>query len=98
MTDGGFHVGDVSGVGHAIGHGAKSNVQFGPEQADELKLLLIELRQHLSTAPVPEPAKQVMLTRSLPELEQAVTAPNPQEAVKSGLQRISENLEVAGAA
>lgn len=98
MTNGGFHVGDVSGVGHAIGHGARSNVQIGPEQINELKLLMAELRQRLAEAPVPEPAKQVMLTRTLPELEKAVSAPDPKQAVKSGLERISENLEIAGAA
>jgi hypothetical protein len=98
MTNGSFNVGDVSGVGHAIGHGAQSNVQIGAEQANELKQLLGELRQRLSEAPVPEATKQVMLTRALPELEKAIAAPDPQQAVKSGLERISENLEIAGAA
>ena len=98
MANGSFNVGNVSGIGHAIGHGARSNVQLGPEQMDEFKQLMVELRRRISEAPVPEPARQVMLARALPELEKAVTAPDPQQAVKSGLERISENLEVAGAA
>lgn len=98
MAEGSFQVGNVSGVGHAIGHGARSNVQFGPQQADELKQLVSELKQHLAEAPVPEAAKQVILTRAIPELEKAPTTPDPQHAVKSSLERISENLEVAGAA
>ncbi|MGE3109256.1 MAG: hypothetical protein AB7G11_04460 [Phycisphaerales bacterium] len=96
MGHGPFQAGDTSGIGHAIGHGAKSNVRIGTEQSKELSALVKELRQAIADAGLPQRTQQVMLERTIPALEQAPTKPDPKEAVQSGLERVSEQLEGVG--
>lgn len=97
MSQGNFQVGNVSGVGNAIGHGARSNVKIGAEQVDEIKTLIAELRTAIAEAPIPESAKKVLIDRTVPALEQAPTKADPKEAVQNGLERVSEQLEGVGA-
>lgn len=104
MSQGNFRVGDVSGVGHAIGHGAQSNVTMGAKETAELKSLLSELRDAIKDAPIPETAKAVMLNKAVPAMETVTAATpeapegDPKAAVRSGLERISDQLEGIGAA
>ncbi len=110
MSQGNFHVGDVSGIGHAIGHNAQSSVRMGTQQTAELTSLIAELRQAIANAPIPDTSKQIMLDRTIPAMEPApvpqatgtdaapAPAKDPKEAVRSGLERISDQLEGVGAA
>jgi hypothetical protein len=97
VSQGNFQVGDVSGIGNAIGPNARASVRIGAEQANEIKSLIAELRKAIADAPIPEPTKKVLAERTIPALEQAPSKSDPKEAVQNGLERVSEQLEGVGA-
>jgi hypothetical protein len=99
MDDHSVHTGNVSGTGVAIGAGAKAQVTMAPENRDEILKLLQQLHDEIQAAPLGDGAKNA-LSRSIPEMQQAVQSnepQQPQDGIKNGLNRINDQLEAAGA-
>jgi hypothetical protein len=89
--------GDVSGTGIAIGQDVQSTVIINQETRQELNDLLGQLQAEIQKAQIPEGAKDVLLTKAVPEMQQAVQSQDPKSGFQRGLERIDEQLQGAGA-
>jgi hypothetical protein len=95
----GFHVktGDVSGTGIAIGQNVQATVTINQRTQQELVDLVQQLQAEIQKAQIPEGAKRVLLTKAIPEMNQAVQSDDPKSGFKRGLERVDEQLQGAGA-
>src|SRR5262249_45939138 len=86
--------GNITGnTGFAIGQGATANVTItSGVDANQLANLIAQLRKDISDAPIPEPAKKVMLERAVPAIQEGVANKQPEKAV-GGIERINDQLE-----
>lgn len=91
------HTGDVSGTGIAIGQDVQATVTITQGQQQELLDLIKLLQQQIQDAQLPEGTKDVLLTRAVPEMAEAVQSDDPKAGLQSGLERIDEQLQGAGA-
>lgn len=90
-------VGDISGTGIAVGHGAHSKVTITQQSRDEVIGLLETLCKEISNANIPDSAKNVLLNKAVPEMDQAIRSADPKSGLERGLERINDQLEGAGA-
>jgi hypothetical protein len=88
--------GDVSGTGIAIGQDVQSTVSVNQGTQRELLDLLQQLQSDIRGARVPQGAKDVLLTRALPEMEKAARSEDPTSGLQRGLERVDEQLQGAG--
>lgn len=95
----GFHVktGDVSGTGIAIGQNVQATVTINQRTQQELLNLVQQLQAEIQKAQIPEGAKRVLLTKAIPEMNQAVQSDDPKAGFERGLERVDEQLQGAGA-
>ena len=91
------HTGSVSGTGIAIGQDVQSTVTITQGQQQELFDLIKQLQQEIHNAQIPDGAKQVLLEKAVPEMNQAVQSEDPKSGFQRGLERIDEQLQGAGA-
>jgi hypothetical protein len=91
---GNIKTGNISGnQGLAIGQGASANVTItSGVDAGQLANLIAQLRKDINEAPIPEPAKRVMLERAVPAIEEGAAKKQPDKAA-SGIERINDQLE-----
>ncbi|MGD1064502.1 MAG: hypothetical protein ABR860_14690 [Terracidiphilus sp.] len=89
--------GNISGTGIAVGAGAQATVTINQQVQKEVLDLLSQLRDHIQNADLPEGAKKVLLEKAVPEMEQAVHAPEPKAAMSDAIGRINDQLQGVGA-
>ena len=92
-----IHVGNISGSGIAVGHGAQATVTISQQSRDEIASLLERLRNEIRSAGIPESAKKVLLDKAVPGMNEAVRSQDPKSGLERGLERINDQLEGAGA-
>lgn len=92
-----IHVGNISGSGIAVGHGAQATVTISQQSRDEIASLLERLRSEIRSAGIPESAKKVLLDKAVPGMDEAVRSQDPKSGLERGLERINDQLEGAGA-
>src|SRR5256885_16996990 len=93
-----IRTGNVSGTGIAIGTGAQATVSINQETKAELAQLLGELRTAIQTAQLPDGAKNVLLTKAVPDMHEALQTDDPKSGFERGLERIDDQLQGVGAA
>jgi len=89
--------GDISGVGIAVGAGARATVTINQQMQKEVLDLVAQLRDHIQNADIPQGAKNVLLEKAVPEMQQAMQQPEPKPALSHAFERINDQLEGAGA-
>jgi len=89
--------GDVSGTGIAIGQNVQATVTINQQTQHELLDLIQQLQAEIQKAQIPEGAKRVLLTKAIPEMNQAAQSDDPKSGFQRGLERIDEQLQGAGA-
>jgi hypothetical protein len=89
--------GNITGTGIAVGAGAQASVTIDSGAQKELLSLIAALRSHVENSSLPEGAKAVLLTKAVPEMETAAASADPKSGLKSGLQRIDDQLQGVGA-
>lgn len=92
-NSGNITVGNISGQGIAIGHGAKASVQLSAQQQEELATLVKQLLEEIHKADIPDGAKQVLGQKAAVELVEAVSSPDPAPGLSRGLERINDQLQ-----
>lgn len=92
-NSGNIRVGNVSGQGIAIGHGARATVQLSPQQKEDLGGLVKELFAQIQAAEIPEGAKQVLANKAAAEMTEAIAAPDPAPGLSRGLERVNDQLQ-----
>lgn len=90
--------GDVSGTGIAIGQDVQATVTVNQGSQRELLDLLRQLQAEIGAAQLPQGAKDVLLTRAIPEMEKAARSKDPASGLQRGLERVDEQLQGAEAA
>ncbi len=90
---GNITTGDISGTGIAVGAGARATVTINQKTQEELTGLFQLLRAEVQKANLSEGAKNVLLTKAVPEMEAAVRSPDPKPAIQRGLERIDDQLQ-----
>lgn len=95
--NGSITTGNISGTGIAVGTGAQATVTIDSGTQKELLSLIAALRAQVQSSALPEGAKTVLLTKAVPEMEAAAASPDAKSGVKSGLQRIDDQLQGVGA-
>ena len=85
--------GNVSGTGIAIGDHAQATVTFNQQKQDEVLNLLQQLRAEIQKSAISEGAKNVLLTKAVPEMQKAVTSNDPKSGLERGLERVNNQLE-----
>jgi hypothetical protein len=91
------NTGDVSGTGIAIGQDVQATVTINQQTQQELLDLIKQLQTEIQKAQIPEGAKEVLLTKAVPEMQEAVQSQDPQSGFQRGMERIDEQLQGAGA-
>jgi hypothetical protein len=89
--------GNIAGTGIAVGSGAQATVSVDTGAQQELLRLIAALREHVQNSDLPEGAKNVLLTKAVPEMEAAAASPDPKSGLSHGLQRIDDQLQGIGA-
>jgi hypothetical protein len=89
--------GNVSGTGIAVGPHAQASVTITQETKAELAQLLDELRTEIQNAQLPDGAKNVLLTKAVPEMHEALQSDDPKSGFQRGLERIDDQLQGVGA-
>jgi hypothetical protein len=89
--------GDISGQGIAVGPHAQATVTINQQTQKELLDLIQQLQAQIQTAQLPEGAKNVLLTKAVPEMTEAVQSKDPKSGFQRGLERVDEQLQGAGA-
>ncbi|HTW47415.1 MAG TPA: hypothetical protein VMD92_05675 [Acidobacteriaceae bacterium] len=89
--------GNITGTGIAVGSGAQATVTVDAGAQQELLNLIAALRQQVQNSSLPEGARNVLLTKAVPEMEAAATSPDPKSGLAHGLQRIDDQLQGIGA-
>jgi hypothetical protein len=100
MTDKGdknIRVGNISGTGIAVGHGAQAEVTITQQSRDEIIGLLEQLRKDIANASIPDSTKNVLLNKAVPEMAQAIRSTDPKSGLERGFERINDHLEGVGA-
>ena len=92
-----IRTGNVTGQGIAIGPHARASVTINQQTQKELLDLLLQLRSDIQKAQIPDGAKNVLLTKAVPEMEQAVHSADPKSGFERGLERVNDQLQGAGA-
>lgn len=95
--DSSIKTGNVTGTGIAIGHNAQASVTMGAETQKEVLALLQQLRDEIQKANIPDAAKSIILSKAVPEMENAVNSGEPKSGLERGLERINDQLQGAGA-
>ena len=90
-------VGNISGTGIVVGHGAQAEVTITQQGRDEIIGLLEQLRKEITNASIPDNTKNVLLNEAVPEMDQAIRSTDPKSGLERGLERINDQLEGAGA-
>jgi hypothetical protein len=90
--------GNITGTGIAVGSGARATVNIDTQAQQELLGLIAALREHVQNSSLPEGAKNVLLTKAVPEMEAAAASPDPKSGLSHGLQRIDDQLQGIDAA
>jgi hypothetical protein len=89
--------GDVSGTGIAMGTDVQATVTINQQTQQELLDLIQQLQAEIQNAQIPDGAKQVLLTKAVPEMTEAVQSDDPKAGMQRGLERIDEQLQGVGA-
>jgi hypothetical protein len=89
--------GNITGTGIAVGPEARATVTFDARAQQELLDLIAALREQVRNSSLPEGAKNVLLTKAVPEMETAAASPDPKSGLSHGLQRIDDQLQGVGA-
>ena len=89
--------GNITGTGIAVGKNVRASVTINEQTKKELTELLQQLRSEIQKAELPDGAKNVLLTKAVPEMEQAVHSPDPKSGFERALERINDQLQGAGA-
>lgn len=92
-----INVGNISGTGIAVGHGAKATVTITQQSREEIASLIDQLRKEITKADIPESTKAVLLKKAVPEMDQALGNEDPKSGLEHSLERINDQLEGAGA-
>lgn len=93
-----IRTGDISGTGITVGHGSQTIVTITQESRKEILDLLSQLRAEIEKSPITDGAKNVMLSKAVPEMEKALQKDDPKSGLERGLERINDQLEGVGAA
>jgi hypothetical protein len=93
-----IRTGNISGTGITVGHGAQTIVTITQESRKEILDLLSQLREEIQKSPISDGAKNVMLSKAVPEMEKAMQTDDPKSGLERGLERINDQLEGVGAA
>jgi hypothetical protein len=99
MAEEGFSIktGDVSGTGIAIGKNVRQSVAINQGTQHELLDLVQQLQAEIQKAQIPDGAKSVLLTKAIPEMNQAAQSDDPKSGFKQSLERIDDQLNGVGA-
>lgn len=89
--------GDVSGTGIAIGQDVQATVTINQQDQRELLDLIQQLQAEIQKAQIPEGAKRVLLTKAVPEMNQAVQSDDPKSGFQRALERVDDQLQGVGA-
>jgi hypothetical protein len=92
-----INVGDITGTGIAVGHGAQAHVTITQQNRDEISSLLKQLRDEITKADIPEGSKNVLLNKAVPGMDEAVTTKDPKSGLEKNIERINDQLEGVGA-
>lgn len=90
--------GNVSGKGIAIGKDVQQTVTINQGNQHELVDLVQQLQAEIQKAQIPDGAKRVLLTKAIPEMNQAAQSDDPKSGFQRSLERIDDQLEGVGAA
>jgi len=85
--------GDITGTGIAVGHGARVQVKITVEQKQEMRNLVSELKEAISSANLSNRVETSILERSVPKIEQALESPDPKSGIETALSRINNVLK-----
>ena len=75
-----INTGDISGTGIALGTDVQATVTINQQTQKELLDLIQQLQAEIQKAQIPDGAKDVLLTKAVPEMSQAVQSDHPQSA------------------
>lgn len=89
-------VGNITGTGIAVGDGAIASVKITQENRNEILDLLEQLRTEIQRADIPDRAKNILLSKAVPEMEEAIKSDEPKSGLEHGLERINDQLEGVG--
>jgi hypothetical protein len=92
-----IRTGNVSGTGIAIGTDAQATVTINQQTQQELLDLITLLQAEIQKSQIPDGANDVLLTKAVPEMQEALKSEDPQSGFERGLERIDEQLQGAGA-
>jgi len=90
-------VGNITGTGIAVGHCAQAEVTITQQSRDEIIGLLEQLRKEITNASIPNSTKNVLLNKAVLGMDQAIRSTDPKSGLESGLERVNDQLEGAGA-
>lgn len=99
MAEEGFSIktGNVEGTGIAIGQNVRQSVAINQGPQRELLDLVQQLQAEIQKAQIPDGSKSVLLTKVIPEMNQAAQSDDPKSGFKQSLQRIDDQLQSVGA-
>jgi thiamine phosphate synthase YjbQ (UPF0047 family) len=80
-----------------MGTNVQATVTITQQTQQELLDLIQQLQAEIQKAQIPDGAKDVLLTKAVPEMSQAVQSDDPKSGLQRGLERIDEQLQGAGA-
>jgi tryptophanyl-tRNA synthetase len=92
-----INTGDISGQSIALGIDTQATTVINQQTQQELLDLIQQLQAEIEKAQLPEGAKNVLLTKAVPEMSQAVQSDDPKSGLQRGLERVDEQLQGAGA-
>ena len=96
VIDNSITTGSIKGEGIAVGHNAKASVKITQEISNEILDLLEQLRTEIQRATIPDSAKNILLSKAVPEMEEAIKSDEPKSGLERGLERINDQLEGVG--
>jgi len=80
-----------------FGNNNTATVNMSEQTRQDLLKLLDDLRQQIQQANISAGAKQVLAEQIVPQMQQALKAPDPKPGLTEGLKSISQNLQVMDA-
>lgn len=96
QVDKSIKVGNISGTGIVAGHHSQANVAISRQNRDEIIELIERLREEITNASISDSTKNVLLTRVVPEMDQAIRSSDPKSGLERGIERINDQLQGAG--